>query len=82
MVSQGLASKGDIHFESIWFKAFLSPQRTNVTHGQIISWIIYRNGQRFSDTKNKFNASRGEEYFARGTEVALTLEASLFQAFR
>ena len=33
-------------------------------------------------TKIKFNASRGEEYFARGTEVALTLKASLFQAFR
>ena len=33
-------------------------------------------------TKIKFNASRGEEYFARGTEVALTVKASLFQAFR
>ena len=37
VVSQGLASKGDIYFESIWFKAFLSPQRTNVTHGNLFT---------------------------------------------
>ena len=26
-----------LHFKSIWFQAFLLPQWTNVTHGQIIS---------------------------------------------
>ena len=60
------SKKCDTHIErSIWFQAFLSPQRTNVTHGQIISWIIYLNGQRFDiRTTIKFKASKGEEHFA------------------
>ena len=32
MASQGLASKSDTHFQSIRLQAFLSPQRTSVTH--------------------------------------------------
>ena len=79
------SKKYDTHIEwSIWFQAFLSPQRTNVTHGQIISWNIYLNGQRFwACITIKFNASAGEEHFALmacGTLVALDAKLVCFAA--
>ena len=52
MVSQGLASKSDTHFESIWFKAFLSPPGTNVVHSQIISWVFTSTAEILAERSN------------------------------
>ena len=68
---EGLASKSNTHFESIWFQALLSLQ----LQGQIISWI-YLNRQRFWH-KDKIQCLN----FACGTKFALDAKLVYFAPF-